>query len=155
MEHRCPPLPRARRLAGQRWTQSEPAHAAYDSSVDFPPREQIEEAETRLFSLAETGKYVVSALSPWLTDSTKPWKSPCVLTSVAAAFPDWRRSWPQREDGPAKIRDMIVDDVRAAQARGDPEHVRTLLHVLHHFLKAHPDAVPLRYGWNASLSRQS
>jgi hypothetical protein len=27
--------------------------------------------------------------------------------------------------------DMIVDDVRAAQARGDREHVRTLLHVLH------------------------
>ena len=30
---------------------------AYDSPVDFPPREQIEEAEGRLFSLAETGKY--------------------------------------------------------------------------------------------------
>ena len=32
-------------------------NTAYDSSVDFPPKEQIEEAETRLFSLAETGKY--------------------------------------------------------------------------------------------------
>ena len=32
-------------------------NAAYDSPVDFPPKEQIEEAETRLFSLAETGKY--------------------------------------------------------------------------------------------------
>jgi replicative DNA helicase len=32
-------------------------NAAYDAPVDFPPREQIEEAETRLFSLAETGKY--------------------------------------------------------------------------------------------------
>lgn len=32
-------------------------NTAYDSPVDFPPREQIEEAETRLFSLAETGKY--------------------------------------------------------------------------------------------------
>jgi hypothetical protein len=40
-----------------------------------------------------------------------------------------------QEHGPEKIRDMIVDDVRAAQARGDGEHVRTLLHVLHHFLK--------------------
>src|SRR5262245_66522612 len=29
-------------------------NAAYDSPVDFPPKEQIEEAETRLFSLAET-----------------------------------------------------------------------------------------------------
>src|SRR5499427_8058765 len=33
------------------------ANAAYDAPVDFPPKEQIEEAETRLFSLAETGKY--------------------------------------------------------------------------------------------------
>ena len=33
------------------------AKAAYDSPVDFPPKEQIEEVETRLFSLAETGKY--------------------------------------------------------------------------------------------------
>src|SRR5262245_47692616 len=32
-------------------------NAAYDAPVDFPPREQIEEAETRLFSLAETDKY--------------------------------------------------------------------------------------------------
>jgi replicative DNA helicase len=30
-------------------------NAAYDSPVDFPPRQQIEEAEARLFSLAETG----------------------------------------------------------------------------------------------------
>jgi DNA repair protein RadC len=47
-----------------------------------------------------------------------------------------------REHGPEKIRDMIVDDVRSAQARGDAKHVRTLLHVLHHFLKAHPQALP-------------
>ncbi|HEX5999477.1 MAG TPA: hypothetical protein VFZ16_08770 [Hyphomicrobiaceae bacterium] len=33
-----------------------------------------------------------------------------------------------QEHGPEKIRDMIVDDVRAAQARCDREHVRTLLH---------------------------
>src|SRR5262245_458690 len=32
-------------------------NAGYDAPVDFPPREQIEEAETRLFSLAETGKF--------------------------------------------------------------------------------------------------
>ncbi|KAB2915093.1 MAG: replicative DNA helicase [Hyphomicrobiaceae bacterium] len=32
-------------------------NAAYDSPVDFPPKEQIEEAESRLFALAETGKY--------------------------------------------------------------------------------------------------
>jgi replicative DNA helicase len=32
-------------------------NAAYDSPVDFPPKEQIEEAETRLFALAEADKY--------------------------------------------------------------------------------------------------
>jgi hypothetical protein len=48
---------------------------------------------------------------------------------------------------------MIVDDVRAAQARGDHQHLRNLLHVLHHFLKAHPDALPPRHGWSRSLSR--
>jgi replicative DNA helicase len=30
---------------------------AYDSPVDFPPKQQIEEAEMKLFALAETGKY--------------------------------------------------------------------------------------------------
>jgi hypothetical protein len=47
-----------------------------------------------------------------------------------------------QEHGPEKIRDVIVDDVRATQARGDRKHVRTLLHVLHHFLKSHPQALP-------------
>src|SRR5262245_12265323 len=32
-------------------------NSAYDSPVDFPPKEQIEEAEMRLFSLAENSKY--------------------------------------------------------------------------------------------------
>jgi hypothetical protein len=50
-----------------------------------------------------------------------------------------------QEHGPQRIRDMIIDDVRAAQTRGDREHVRTLLHVLHRFLKAHPEALPLRH----------
>jgi hypothetical protein len=58
-----------------------------------------------------------------------------------------------QEHGPEKIRDMIVDDVRAAQARGDREHVRTLLHVLHHFLKAHPQALPPQWGRAAPGSR--
>ena len=30
---------------------------------------------------------------------------------------------------------MIVDDIRASQARNDKKHVLTLLHVLHHFLE--------------------
>ncbi len=32
-------------------------NVAYDSPIDNPPETQIQEAETRLFSLAETGKY--------------------------------------------------------------------------------------------------
>ena len=48
----------------------------------------------------------------------------------------------RRDQGALKIRDMIVDDVHAAQRRGDKTHVQTLLHVLHHFLKDHPEALP-------------
>lgn len=48
----------------------------------------------------------------------------------------------QRDGGPVRIRDMIVDDVRSAQARGDRKHVQTLLHVLHHYLREHPEARP-------------
>jgi hypothetical protein len=36
-----------------------------------------------------------------------------------------------QQQGSEKIRDMIVDDVRAAQVRGDRDQIRTLLHVLH------------------------
>lgn len=42
--------------------------------------------------------------------------------------------------GPDQIRDMIVEDVRAAQAQGERERVQELLHVLHHFLRCHPEA---------------
>ena len=48
-----------------------------------------------------------------------------------------------RPNGAEAIRDIIIDDVREAQRRGDREHVRTLLHVLHHFLKSHPEAARL------------
>jgi hypothetical protein len=60
----------------------------------------------------------------------------------------------RQERGPEKIRDMIVDDVRAAQTRGDREHVQTLLHVLHHFLKAHPEALPPEWGRAAHARRR-
>jgi hypothetical protein len=46
--------------------------------------------------------------------------------------------------GTETIRDMIIDDVRQAQARGDREQVRIHLHVLHHFLRDHPEARPHR-----------
>jgi hypothetical protein len=39
---------------------------------------------------------------------------------------------------------MIVDDIRASQVRGDKEHVLTLLHVLHHSLRTHPEARPVQ-----------
>lgn len=46
---------------------------------------------------------------------------------------------------------MIVDDIRAAQARDDANHVRELLHVLHHFMRSHPDAAPDVHPWSKSI----
>ena len=54
----------------------------------------------------------------------------------------------KQEHGMEKIRDMIVDGIRQAQQRRDKEHTLTLLHVLHHFLKAHPEARPNRHPWS-------
>jgi hypothetical protein len=54
-----------------------------------------------------------------------------------------------REHGTEKIRDMIVDDIRECQRRGDREHMLTLLHVLHHFLKTHPEARPPQHPWSS------
>jgi hypothetical protein len=52
------------------------------------------------------------------------------------------------EHGSEKVRDMIVDDIRKAERGGDRLHVLTLLHVLHHFLKTHPEAKPLQHPWS-------
>lgn len=49
----------------------------------------------------------------------------------------------QQEHGPERIREMIIEDIRAAQQRGDKEHVQILLHVLHHFVRAHPESLPI------------
>jgi hypothetical protein len=46
------------------------------------------------------------------------------------------------DHGSERIRDIIIDDVRAAQERGDRAHVQHLLHVLHHFLRTCPEALP-------------
>lgn len=53
------------------------------------------------------------------------------------------------EHGSETVRDMIVDDIRRAQRVGHhKEHVVTLLHVLHHFLKTHPEARPPDHPWS-------
>ena len=43
---------------------------------------------------------------------------------------------------------MIVDDIQKAQLRNDKQHVLTLLHVFHHFLKTHPEAEPSQHPWS-------
>jgi hypothetical protein len=54
-----------------------------------------------------------------------------------------------QEHGSEKVRDMIVDDIRCAQvARDNKEKVLMLLHVLHHFLKTHPEARPPNHPWS-------
>ncbi len=54
-----------------------------------------------------------------------------------------------QEHGSEKVRDMIVDDIRQAQLiKGNKEKVLTLLHVLHHFLKTHPEARPSNHPWS-------
>ena len=53
-----------------------------------------------------------------------------------------------QEHGSEKVLDMIADDIRQAQLRGDKNHVVNLLHVLHHFLKTHPEARPSHHPWS-------
>lgn len=43
------------------------------------------------------------------------------------------------DHGAERIREMIVDDLVAAQKRGDTQHARELVMVLRHFLTAHPE----------------
>ena len=51
-----------------------------------------------------------------------------------------------RDYGTERIRNMIVDDIRASQERHDKQHVLALLHVLHHFLRNHPEVSVDRSG---------
>ena len=43
---------------------------------------------------------------------------------------------------------MIIDDIRNAQAADDEARLRELLHVLHHFLRTHPEAAPQVHPWS-------
>lgn len=55
-----------------------------------------------------------------------------------------------QEHGSERVRDMIVDDIRQAQlTSGNKEKVLMLLHVLHHFLKTHPEATPPDHPWSS------
>jgi hypothetical protein len=53
-----------------------------------------------------------------------------------------------QKEGAQAVFKVIVDDIRAAQGRGDTEHVRNLLHVLHHFIRAHPESAPKVHPWH-------
>jgi hypothetical protein len=59
----------------------------------------------------------------------------------AAAFAQCLLS---QEHGSEKVRD------RQAQFDGNKEHVLSLLHALHHFLKTHPEARSSRRTWSSS-----
>jgi hypothetical protein len=48
-----------------------------------------------------------------------------------------------RQGGAAKIRDMIVDDLRAALKRHDREHAKELFMALRHFVSEHGDELHL------------
>ncbi|MGI9388098.1 MAG: hypothetical protein ACR2OX_11760 [Methyloligellaceae bacterium] len=52
------------------------------------------------------------------------------------------------DHGPEKIFRIIVDDIRASQSRNDRQHVQDLLHVLHHFIRSHPEAAPKQHPWH-------
>jgi hypothetical protein len=53
--------------------------------------------------------------------------------------------------GSDKVRDMIIDDIRRAEAAGDKQHLLTLLHVLHHFLVSHAEATPSQHPWSKHI----
>ena len=55
----------------------------------------------------------------------------------------------RKDRGAHLIRDMIVDDIRQAQREGDRPRVLSLLHVLHHYLRQHPEACPSEHPWSS------
>ncbi len=67
---------------------------------------------------------------------------------AAAAFGSFLIQQPR---GAELLRNFIVDDIRRAQRHRDEQHVRQLLHVLHHFLASHPEARPQAPHWSRTL----
>jgi replicative DNA helicase len=72
----------------------EMVNVAYDSPVDFAPREQIEEAEKRLYEVGETGRYeggfqfFKSALTTALEMASNAYKRDGKLSGLATGFMD-------------------------------------------------------------------
>ncbi len=67
--------------------------------------------------------------------------SPSVATNYASYLA-------QGHEGLEQVRNMIIDDIREAQAAGNSSHERELLHVLHHFLRSHPEERPEVHPWS-------
>jgi hypothetical protein len=65
---------------------------------------------------------------------------------AAAAFAAYLS---HQEHGAEKIRDMIVDDIRASEEHSDKKHTLMLLHALHHFLRAYREARPEQHPWSS------
>src|SRR5262245_55716193 len=61
------------------------ANAAYDAPVDFPPKEQVEEVERRLYALAEAGKYG-KAFAPSMKRRIRISRRPSALISAKMGF---------------------------------------------------------------------
>ena len=55
------------------------------------------------------------------------------------------------DHGAEKVGLIIVDDIREAQAAHDSARVLTLLHVLHHYLRTHPEACPGVHPWSRAV----
>ncbi len=54
----------------------------------------------------------------------------------------------RKDGGFAEVGAMIVDDIKTAQRDQKTGHVQDLLHVLHHFLRTHPEAKPVQHPWS-------
>ena len=67
-----------------------------------------------------------------------------IATSIA-------QSLVNSEGGTEEIFSMIVDDIRTAQSKGDRKHVQELLHVMHHFIRSHPEAAPQVHPWTSVM----
>ena len=58
----------------------------------------------------------------------------------------------KQSHGTDAIRHMIIDDIKAARARGDLYHAQRLLVCLKKFLDEHPEAVPASIKRNSQLN---